>query len=124
MKKTLSLDKCVLVDFLAKIEPEERAFIVRCLNEKSCKALYECVHNALYNKDISPENRKKIKTHLKKDEGCYRSLLKTGLHAKIKHKKLCQVGGKSLGILLNAVLPLMKKRLVEDGQLSDEDETV
>jgi hypothetical protein len=113
-----------LVDLLAGLEPEERTALLPFLNEAGCESIYTCVHNALHNKDISKAKRSEIRRHLKKDEGCYRSLLKTDLHAKVKQKKLCQVGGKSLGILLNAVLPLMIKSLVQNGQLGGEEEPV
>ena len=123
MKKNKYLNACVLVDHLARIELEERTALIQFLNDRGCENIYQCVHNALYNKDISPAKRKEIRRHLKKDEGCYRSLLKTDVHEKTKQKKLCQVGGKSLGILLNAVLPLMRRKLIQDGQLSDEEES-
>lgn len=122
MKRSQSLSVCYLIDVLASLEPEERETIIPYLNEDGCKSIYECVHNALYNKDIPAEKRRQIKQHLKKDEGCYRSLLKTNLHAKTKQKKLCQVGGKSLGILLDAVLPLLiEVSGVQDGSDSEED---
>jgi hypothetical protein len=117
VRKNLHVD-CEFLDLLASLEPEERAGIIPYLNEQACKKIYECVHNALYNKSISKENRRKIRAHLKPDEGCFRSLLKTGLCSKTKQKKLCQVGGKSLGILLDAVIPL----LVEASEEKDAEE--
>ena len=54
--------------------------------------------------------------------GCYRSLLKTNLQAKTKQKKLCQVAGRGLGLILEAVLPILTNIARNKKDDDDEDE--
>jgi hypothetical protein len=122
MRKNKASQICKLVDLLADMSPCDRKTIIPYLNEEGCKSIYECVNNALYNKDIPAEKKRLIRKYLKNDVGCYRSLLKTNLHAKTKQKKLCQVGGRGLGLILEAVLPILTDIARNKKDDDDEDE--
>lgn len=99
-----------LLEVLSRLEESDRQIIVEFLNEAGCEGLTECVHNGLWSKAIDLDKRKLIKTNLKKDEASYRCILKEGCSKK-RHKKLVEVGGGGLGLILKSVLPLLKDHL-------------
>lgn len=98
-----------LLDVLSRMEPADRQTLLEFINDEGCDAVTECIHNGLWNEEIDREQRKAIKINLKKDEKRYRCILKEGCHNK-RRKHLVQVGG-GLGLILEAVLPLLKENL-------------
>jgi hypothetical protein len=98
------------LEVLSRLASNDRQVVVEFLNEVGCEALTECVHNGLWSKAVDGDKRKAIKSNLKKDEGHYRCILKQGC-AKKRQKKLVEVGGDGLGLILNSVLPLLKEHL-------------
>jgi hypothetical protein len=99
-----------LLEVLSRMGESDRQIVVEFLNEAGCEGLTECVHNGLWSKALDADKRKAIKTNLKKDAEHYRCILKEGCSKK-RHKKLVQVGGDGLGLILNSVLPLLKEHL-------------
>lgn len=99
-----------LLDVMSRMEVEDRKTLVEFLNSEGCQAVTECIHNGLFNKSIDPEKRKNIKVNLKQDEEQYRCILKEGCSKK-RQKQLVQVGGGGLGLILDAVLPILKENL-------------
>lgn len=100
-----------LLELLSRLEGEDRMKLIPFLNQTGCDGIYECIHNGLRSKLVSLESRKEIKKTLKSDADIYRCILKNGLCPLKKQKKLTQVGGKGLGLLLNSVLPLLSEHL-------------
>jgi hypothetical protein len=100
-----------MLELLARLEETDRMKLIPFLNQTGCQGIYECIHNGIRSKLVSLENRKEIKKHLKSDADIYRCLLSNKLCAAKKQKKLTQVGGKGLGLLLHSVLPLLSEHL-------------
>lgn len=99
-----------LLDVLSRMESADRETLLDFLNEEGCEALTECIHNGLWNGELDRDYRKSIKSNLKKDEKHYRCILKEHCPKK-KRKHLVQVGGGGLGLILQAVLPVLKENL-------------
>ena len=95
-----------LQQLLQKLNTTQQKIILQYLNEDGCDAIYECMHNALYNDKITIRCKKKLKTALQDKKHICRSLLNPKLSKKVKQNRLVQTGG-SLSLILSTVLPLL-----------------
>lgn len=100
-----------MLELLSRLEEEDRMKLIPFLNQTGCEGIYECIHNGLRSKLVDLGRRKEIKRTLKSDADIYRCILKNELCSAKKQKKLTQVGGKGLGLLLKSVLPLLSEHL-------------
>lgn len=96
------------LEVISRLDLKDRQILVQFLDEEGCEAITECIHNALWSKSIDPQKRRAIKLSLKQDEDKYRCILKEGCSKKRK-KKLAEIGGGGLGVILDAVLPQLKE---------------
>ena len=89
---------------LEKLSAQDQIILVDFLNDEGCRAIFECVTNALYNTKL--DNRKKLKQDLTSNKTHLRYLTNNKKSMRVKRKKLKQVGG-SIGLILGTVLPLL-----------------
>jgi len=100
-----------MLKVLAELGPKERKTLIPFLNEDGCEGLHECVYNALTRKYLPIAKRRELRNKLKKDEDIYRCILKQELCSRKRQQKLALVGGESLGLILEIVLPLISEYL-------------
>jgi hypothetical protein len=106
----------VLKDMKAK----DRQILIPFLVEKVTEAIYECIYNATTNNEMSIEKRKEIKKHTIADKEIYRYLLKPKTNKMKRQKKLHQIGGDSLGLILQTVVPELESILKSEEVLKSE----
>jgi len=99
---------------LTNLKAEDRQIILPYLTEKVIDAIYECIYNATTNNEMSIEKRKEVKKHTINDKEIYRYLLKPKTNPKKRQKKLHQIGGGSLGVILKTVVPELESILSEE----------
>jgi DNA primase catalytic subunit len=96
-----------LCQALCKLGDEEREALLSYLNSEGREALYECMHNCLYNKSIPKENRQELRAKLSGKAKVITYLAKAGNNLEKKRRMLQQHGGSILPIILSAALPLL-----------------
>ena len=94
-----------LLKVLEKTPDEEKSHIINSLNEDAILALCECVHNALSNQNVA--NRQKLCRGTKQYSSELRYIAHGRSNPRQKCKKLVQVGGGAIGLILSAVIPLL-----------------
>jgi hypothetical protein len=100
-----------LLKVLSKLPDQDRTTLIEYLNGDATNALCECVHNAINNRQISGRHQLCSKALRSKDDLRYISKNHTKSKQKHKLKKLIQVGGSPIGLILSAVLPLLASAL-------------
>ena len=100
-----------LLKVLNRLKPDDLTVILEFLNTRGCEAVCDCVKNAIHNQHISTKNKKKLKKRLVKDKQIYYRLIKGRKASKQKQKKLVQVGGSAVGLIISAVLPVLAQYL-------------
>lgn len=107
-KKTLH--KAVpLIKLLLRLTNEDRQTILNYLNLEACSVLCECVHNAITNQDVTC--RKDLSDKTKSEKENIRFIVKPVGKSSLKQKKLVQIGGTPLMMLLSVGLPLLANYL-------------
>ena len=99
------------LEFLSRLNSADRTLLIPYLNGDGCESIYECVHNGLWSKALSIKKRKEIKKNLKQDEKHFRCILNGDVCSQTRQKRLTQVGGNGLGLILTSVLPLLAEHL-------------
>jgi hypothetical protein len=99
-----------LIELLARVCDKDREIIISFLNEEGCDAMYECVHNGLYNKEIPYSERKCIYNAICKNEEEYVYLNKLNASPRKKHEHLIKVCD-SAGVILKSIAPLLQNIL-------------
>jgi hypothetical protein len=100
-----------MLEIISRLGDEDRMKIIPFLNDQGCDSIYECIHNGLRSKQVSSERRRAIRKTLKGEAELYRHILKTDYCPTKRQKKLAQVSGKGLGLILESVLPLLSQHL-------------
>lgn len=99
-----------LLDVISRLCDEDRIIMLEFLNSEACTAMYECMHNGIYNKDIPLSERRGIQKAIRGEKAEFEYLArKRGSHIK-KHKHLIKVGGNT-GLILKSLLPVLAKYL-------------
>lgn len=102
-----------LFKVLAKINSEDRQVIIQFLNDEGCQGLYECIHNGVCNENLSKERRRIIRKQLiaSGDQENCRAVLQKDIDPEERHSKLVKIGGAGLGLILNALIPVLAQHV-------------
>lgn len=102
-----------LLQVLAELDPEKRKIVIKFLNEEGCGGLYNCIHNGLYNDQLSKKRRRAIKKCIVEhgEQEKFRCVLEPDISPTDKQNRLVEIGGAGLGILLNALLPVLAQHI-------------
>jgi DNA gyrase/topoisomerase IV subunit B len=106
MKKNQMKKVYPLLELFSRLKEEDQAELLKHLNCEGCDGILECIHNALWNKDIEVGKRKLINTQLKDQHKTFRYLNKLEGDPKKRRSKLMQVGP-GIGLIITAVLPIL-----------------
>lgn len=109
MKRKHLINVFPFLKLFKKLNVEERKVLTLFLNEQGLDAIYQSIHNGLYNPLV--KNRKNLKKKLLAEKSILRYLASPKTNLLRKKKKLTQVGG-SLSLILGAVLPLLANLLM------------
>lgn len=108
-KKSISKKKLrialPLLQILSILPPKSREIIVKHLNTDACEILYTSVCNTLYNRDLLNKGELRIKLNPYKNN--LRYIINENKKSNLRHKKLIQIGGNPLGLILGATLPIL-----------------
>ena len=100
------LKKCYpVLNILNKLSEGEQSVLLHHLDQDAHEAVYECVYNAITNKNIQPEKRQALRKHLKAKQKDIRYIVQSKAIRR-KRKKVVQLGS-GLGLILSTVLPLL-----------------
>jgi len=110
--KKLSESKAnVLIPFvktLASIKnPDHRCILMSHLDLDSCELIYETIFNVISNKSIPVKKRQQLQKVLQPHQNNLRYMANKNNKATLKKKRLTQIGGNPLGIILSTAIPLL-----------------
>jgi hypothetical protein len=111
MRKTQIARLYPMLQIMSRLGDEDRVKIIPFLNNHGCESIYECIHNGLRSKQVGSERRRAIRKTLKGEAELYRRILKTDHCPTKRQKRLAQVSGRGLGLILESVLPLLAQHL-------------
>lgn len=98
-----------LLKVLNKLSAGDKNILLRYLTHDGCEGIYECVHNALTNPTLCPNDKQDLQKNLIAKKRAYRRLLKESDPVK-KKQVLLQVGD-GIGLILEKVVPLLDNHL-------------
>lgn len=98
-----------LVKLLLRLNSQDRQHLLQYLNSEACDVICECIHNSITNKDL--KCRKSLCEKTKSEKDTIRYLVNPKHKVDIKRKKLVQIGGNPLGLILSVALPLLAQFL-------------
>ena len=109
-----------IIKILEKLKPEQRLQLAEYLNDDVYDFIFECMHNALHNKNFSADFRKCLKQKLKNNSADVRYIVNAKKSRRLRKKRLIQSGGfpsviAAILSMLPVVLPLVKKGLNKIG---------
>ncbi len=111
-KKSLTPRQALpLFDTLTKTGGKQRSILLGHLNDESCQALYQAVHNVLVNPNVTSKQKKRLQTVLLPHAKQVRYLADYKKSEKAKRKKLLQLGGFPLATILSVAIPLLMRIL-------------
>jgi hypothetical protein len=96
-----------LLKLLTRLSSEERKALVGYINQEGCNAICQCIHNSITNQDIASQNRRNLKQKTAGVKETLRYLSNASKPVHLRQKKLSQIGGNPLGIILATVLPIL-----------------
>ena len=96
-----------LLNLLKRLSSEERKVLVGYLNQEACDAICQCIHNSITNQDIASQHRQSLKRKTGGVKQTLRYLSNADKPLHLRQKKLSQIGGNPLGIILATVLPIL-----------------
>jgi hypothetical protein len=94
---------------LQGLSHEDRLNLLPHLASNVHDGIQECILNATCNSTIPLELKKIIKKHTMKDAEAYKYILKPNTTPRKINKKLQEVGGNGLGVILQAVVPVLER---------------
>jgi hypothetical protein len=89
------------------LRPAQRVILLAHLDDKSCNLLCECCANVLHNSKIPTAKRKRLSKALLPHKAALRQLVHPSGSLTAKRKKLYQLGGGPLSLILGTALPLL-----------------
>lgn len=105
-----------ILHLLGRLDSEDRSNLIPFLSQDACEGIYECIHNGLKNKSIQIDHRKALRNGLKKNADILRCIIDPKSCDKTKKKKLVQVGGDGIGLIVKTVLPYMAQQLLQQNE--------
>ena len=108
MKKNKMKKVYPLLELFSRLKEEDQVELLKHLNCDGCDGILECIHNALWNKDIEVGKRKLINTRLKDHHKTFRYLNKLEGDPQKRRNKLLQVGS-GIGLIVGIVLPILSE---------------
>jgi DNA gyrase/topoisomerase IV subunit B len=106
MKKSEMKKVYPLLELFSRLKEEDQAELLKHLNCEGCDGILECIHNALWNKDIEVGKRKLINRQLKDHHKTFRYLNNLKGDQQKRRNKLVQVGS-GIGLIVTTVLPIL-----------------
>jgi hypothetical protein len=104
-----------LLELLTQVCDKDRLLLLKFLNCEACFAIYECIHNSMWNKVIPMKRRKLLQKIIRKEGKSFLFLNSKRTSSNNKHKHLLQVGSDSgFNIILKSLLPILKQYLKEN----------
>lgn len=119
MRKDKLCNVYPVLHLLGRLDSDDRANIIPFLSQEACEGIYECIHNGLHNKKIHSNSRKELRKGLKKNADILRCILNPKSCEKTKKKKLIQVGGDGIGLIVKTVLPYIVEHLLEENEFPE-----
>jgi len=98
---------------LKSVRPAQRTIMLSHLDNPSCEIVCQAIGNALHNTVISPVERTDLKNSCAQYKTLLRYLSRPSGSIEWKKKKLPQLGGQPLEMILSSVIPLLMRRLTK-----------
>jgi hypothetical protein len=102
-----------LLELLSRLCDKDRKIVLSYLNCEACFAIYECIHNGLWNKIIPVKQRKILQKTIGAHKAEFRYLNNKRGCPRLKQKRLVDVAH-STGPILKNLLPLLATHLTHD----------
>jgi len=109
-----------LLEVLSNISADQRKIVINFLTDETHDILYECIKNGICNNTINEGDKQRLRTELESKKNNFRYILNNKGSKKKKKENLVQIGGNSLGIILEFVLPLITEYLLSVENKSSE----
>jgi len=111
IKKLSTARASVLIPFvksLASIKNHDhRCILMSHLDYDSCELIYEVIYNVISNKSIPPKKREQLQKILHPHQNNLRYMASKKKKPALKKKRLTQIGGNPLAIILSTAIPLL-----------------
>ncbi len=101
-----------LLRLLKGLTSKQRVGVLRCMDDSSCECVFEAVANVLRNDKIDQATRNRLKKCLGPHKKILRYLSNPKGSIKNKKKKLQEIGGFPLGMILKTALPFLSSILL------------
>jgi hypothetical protein len=102
-----------LLNLLSRLSTEDREIAATFLNDEACEAMCECVHNSITNLSTEETVRDHFKQETKPVIKTLRFLADENKPVSARQKKLPQLGGGILGLVLSLAIPLLTSFLAK-----------
>jgi predicted nucleotide-binding protein (sugar kinase/HSP70/actin superfamily) len=96
-----------LLELLSRLPPKQRETAASYLNDEGCEAICECVHNSITNLSTNLATRTKFKQKTKASANILRFLANDKKSPAARRKKISQLGGSIIGLILSVAIPLL-----------------
>ena len=96
-----------LLAILKSMKPTDRVILMSHLDDVSRDALYETINKVLTSTSVPPSKRRYLKTKLMPFKSDLRFLADRRKSTTSKKKKLTQMGGAPMGVVLRTAVPLL-----------------
>ncbi len=96
-----------LLHVLKSLKSADRVIILAHLDDHTRDAIYKTVSNVLKSKRVPIQNRIHLRDNLGSFKSDFRCLISKDSSSVQKKKKLTQLGGNPLSLILDTALPLM-----------------
>ena len=113
MKKLHAISKKKLekslpfLKLLSRVSDEDRVILIQHLNKDTCDVVCQCVHNTIKNPNILANDRQAISQKIGSKKDIIRYLSDASRPVHVRQKKLSQLGGNPLGLILSVAIPLL-----------------
>ena len=110
-KKTISKQKLKkslpFLQLLHDLSAKERELVLQYVNPEGCELICQCIHNSINNRQIPVATRATLVQGTGDIKDIFRYLSNKTKPVHLRQRKLTQVGGNPLGLILAGVLPLI-----------------
>ena len=101
------LDAIPFLSVLSDLSPKQRSIIVGHLDAPSCKVICEVVAGLATSRNLTARQKSKLKKLYAVHKKCFQDVKKKKCSARVRRKRLGEVGGFPLGAILATAVPLL-----------------